>query len=194
MHGIFKIIIVLSIVLSTCCDKNSVTKSIEHTNGKSKEINIDNLLEKKVLLEVSTKLAGMVKPSGELLDIRLYSTGEVDYEEYLSVIDDNGFNKKSKKSLKITEDDFQELKKMLEMSDLINAKTNYLPTISPSDVSTTTTIIFNCKGQQKKIVAKETDTTLNLERKKNAYPESLINLLKIIARLRSDFKTNHQDV
>lgn len=159
--------------------------------------NVDNLINdtnKETLLEVSTQSEGMVYPLGTILEIKLYSTGEAEMDYYLTSLTVPTLNehiptKTLRKNVVINKSDFQQLKALIEMADFVKASSQYLPTFPyPSDVSTTTTIIFKYKEESKKIVLKESDNNLYLEKKKGVYPDSLINLLKLITKLRVEFE------
>jgi len=142
---------------------------------------------KEVLLEVYEKSEGMVHPKGTLLLIRLYSTGEAEFENFVasefSPSQEDIDSKTEARKVKLEKEVVQEIKTLIESSDFINAKTFYSPTIFFSDVLTTVTIKY--QNLERQIVLKETDTSLHLEKKDKEYPRSVMTLLKLIDDLRS---------
>ena len=174
------------------CNRKSSATLVENNINTNRKIAVNDNSEKEILLEVYTNSEGMVDPSGMLLDLRLYSTGEVDYENYLNSLNGGDTYKKLRKGVMLNKENFEELKKLIEMPDFVKAKTRFKSTMFFSDVLTTTTIVFKYKGKEKKITLEETDTHLHLDKKKDVYPKSLITLLQLITKVKIDLERSVQ--
>lgn len=138
-------------------------------------------INKEVILTVTTNASESSFPRGEILDIRLYSNNEVEFDFYLPHTPERVFMKFSseKKKGKLNEEDFDKIKSLLIEPDLVNAQTYYAPLRKSSiDSFVKKTVIFKVNNQEKIIVLEERDSHLNLEEKLNIYPESLIKLLE----------------
>ena len=148
--------------------------------------------EKKVLLEIATISTETSYPHGEVLDIRLYNTKEVEFDFYPPHTPERLGMKFTieKKKTKLSQEDFDKLTSLLRESDLLNAKDRYDPRrISPMSVDSTIrkNITFTSSGRDKRIVVEEYDSRLFLDdvptyitAKPNIYPKSLIELLKTV--------------
>ena len=148
--------------------------------------------EKKVLLEIATISTETSYPHGEVLDIRLYNTKEVEFDFYPPHTPERLGMKFTieKKKTKLSQEDFDKLTSLLRESDLLNAKDQYDPRrISPMSVDSTIrkNITFTSSGRDKRIVVEEYDSRLFLDdvptyitAKPNIYPKSLIELLKTV--------------
>ena len=156
---------------------NISQESIESQSVKSQS--------KEVLLEVYAKYEGMIHPKGTLLLIRLYSTGEAEFENFLPPFQEDIDSKTKGTTVRLEKEVVQQIKTLIESPDFINAKTFYPPTIFLSDVITTVTIKH--QNSERQIVLKETDTSLHLEKKGKKYPKSVMPLLRLIYNLRSKY-------
>ncbi|HEX8278887.1 MAG TPA: hypothetical protein VF540_09340 [Segetibacter sp.] len=179
-------IITLPLLVSLLANCNKQLTS----SADSKELIVPERRE--MLLEVYTKTEGMVDPSGTLLEFRLYSTGEAEAEYFLpSSPQARTSNSTVRKNIILKKDVFDQLNGLIKSPDFINAKSYNSSSIPVSDASTTTTISFKSVTGEKRILLKESDTTLHLENKDNVYPKSLIELLKLIEKLRNENGQNN---
>jgi hypothetical protein len=200
MNRLIGLIITIAPLIIGCNGYSSATStnvpnSVEVTNTiASTDVNNSvDTINKEILLEVQTESAGMVYPLGTILEIKLYSTGEAEMDYYLTtanrIPNTHVPTKALRKKVMLDKSDFQELKTLIEKTDFVKAKSQYSPESTIlSDASTSTTINSRYKNDLKKIVLQESDSHLHLEKKKGLYPESLIDLLKLITKIRQKFE------
>ncbi len=173
----------LIFVFIGCSKEVSVISNISQESIESQSVESQS---KEVLIEVYAKSEGMVHPKGTLLLIRLYSTGEAEFENFVFSPFQEDIDSKTKATqVKLEKEVVQQIKTLIESPDFINAKTFYPPTIFFSDVITTVTIKH--QNLERQIVLKETDTSLHLETKDKDYPKSVMSLLRLIYDLRSKY-------
>jgi hypothetical protein len=185
MNKLFSATIIINLLFTFSLigySKQSVTSNNykESTEPESKEL----------LLEIYTKYEGMMHPKGTLLEIRLYSTGDAEFDYFLpSQMGGDKPNETTRKDVRLEQETVQQIKTLIEAPDFISANGFYPPSIPLSDASTTTTITFKRQQQEKKIVLEETDTILHLNKKDKVYPKSVITLLRVIENLRTKFES-----
>ncbi len=185
MNWVFgRVIIILFVIfLFIGCSKQvSVISNISQESIESQSVESQS---KEVLLEVYEKSEGMVRPKGTLLLIRLYSTGEAEFENFSPPFQEDIDSETNATKVRLEKEVVQQINRLIESSDFINAKTFYPPTIFFSDVITTVTIKH--QNSERQIVLKEKDTSLHLEKKDKVYPKSVMTLLRLIYDLRSKY-------
>lgn len=153
----------------------------------------DNTLpvKKGVILEVITEAGETSYPPGQVLDLKLYDNKEVEFDFYKPDTPDRigiQFSSERKQST-ISQEDFNEIKSLLNNSDLLNAKNYYAPSINISVDSRIKKIItFKAVNQEKNIVLEERDSHLHLKEKLGKYPESLVMLLEKVENINRELR------
>lgn len=136
-----------------------------------------------ILLEIETDASETVYPLGKTLDLRVYGNRQVEFDFYLPNTPDRvglPFTSERRKT-KLSQEDFDNLKTLLDKSDLVNANSYYAPSRRVAiDARVKKTVIFKMGNQQKTIVLEENDSHLNFRKKSDVYPSSLIRLLELI--------------
>jgi hypothetical protein len=167
----------------TCCNQSSPA-AFQERDG------IANPAARQALLEVSTAASSTVYPPGETLDLRLYENGEAEFDYYLPPNPNRVGEpfKPVRRHAKLSAEEVGRIKTLLAGPDLSSAKAEYLPTQGMIDSYTVKTITYNDAGRERRIVLRENDSHLLLDKKEGVYPESLIELLKLIQNINDSLR------
>jgi hypothetical protein len=133
-----------------------------------------------IVLEVYTESKYNVYPPGKVLNLRIYVSGKVEYDYYLSQEARKPFTL-FRKEVQLSVDELAKVKELLNDSTLMKAKEMYSPTVLILDASIT--VFVTCKigsDNEKKIVLNENHSNLILEKKEGVYPKGLLNLLLFV--------------
>lgn len=149
------------------------------------------ITEKYQLLEVQTDASETSYPSGKILEIRLYSNKEVEFDYYppYTAQRNRTASRFERKMAMLTDEDFDEIKSILSKPDLVNAKDYYGPSRETGiDSSVRKTVTFGTDNQKKVIVLEERDSDLHLEEKSTTYPPSLTRLLQLVESINRNLR------
>lgn len=136
-----------------------------------------------VLLDVSTVLSGSVYPKGEILNLRVYKGGKVEFDDYPpNPFEVNASRKRQRLSSQIDVKDIQEIERIISQMDFSNMEKKYNPTTPHLDSKMTKTITINYNGESKVIQIEENDVVLKLD-EKSPYSLTLIRLLDFVDTL-----------
>lgn len=140
-------------------------------------------LKTNLLLEVTVKSFGQVTFQGEMLLLRLYDNKEAE-ADILSLRTQKETQFKRKK-FSLSDTDFEEMRKLIQVLEKTNFKKNYLPNAPASDLQSITTIIFSGTENQKiEIVMEENATGILIDEYGEKYPKTIVDLLSNIHKLR----------
>ena len=141
---------------------------------------VSNSFEDTVLLEVLTTMTGEVYPKGEVLTLRLYDNGNVEFDDFPKYVPEDRIPfRKEKKISKISSEEIERIKEILNQNDLLEAKPKYKPTKPMLDSKKIESVTFNNNGKSKIIVIEENDVVLKLG-SNSPYPKSLVNLINLV--------------
>ena len=145
---------------------------------------------RKVLLEVSTEASKTVYPPGETLDLRLYETGEAEYDYYTPPNPSKVGEpfKAVRRQARLSTEEVERVRNILNEPTLSDSKAEYLPTKPILDSSVVKVVVYNNQGRERRIVLKENDSHLLLDRKGGVYPAPLIELLKLVQKINEDLR------
>ena len=139
-----------------------------------------------VVLEVTTHGYGMVYPSAEVLEMRVYENGRVEYDVYPP---QEAAELKIRywfpmQHSKLTSDEVNELMRLAEQPDFLSAQEQYGAGHQHIDDSWKTTIRFSYRGREKRIVAINFWDITDRPEDSSKYPPSMVTLLKKVRALR----------
>ncbi len=138
-----------------------------------------------VIFEVTTHGYGMVYPTSEVLDLRLYQNGRIEYDVYppqgREFLNIHYWFPRHHSEVNST--DFNELNRLIEQPDLLTAQERYKGSRPHIDDTWETTIRFHHGDATKQIVAINFWDDPNDATK---YPPSMIALLKRVSALRKN--------
>jgi len=130
------------------------------------------------LLEVTTSRMG-ASPIGQVLDFRLLVDGNFEYDRYQVGIAESAIVREKSK---VTATQIKKLVELLQSSDFIAAKSDYLGDYFCCDVFLKKQITF-CIGDREKIInVSEYDVSIHKKRKEKL-PTRLIDLIESVDRL-----------
>jgi len=139
-----------------------------------------------VIMEITTHGYGMVYPRAEILTLRVYQNGRIEYDAYPPQGGES-FNIRywfPRRHSKLSSDDVNELVRLVEQPDFLAAQERYEGSYPHIDDTWETTIRFNYRGGTKQIVAINFwDITYSPDDAVK-YPPSMITLLKKVSALR----------
>ena len=139
-----------------------------------------------VVLEITVQGYGMVYPEAEILELRVYQNGRVEYDSYPDQ-ENAFFNPRywfPRQHAKLSRSEAAELIGLAEQNDFLSAKEKYEAGYPHIDDEWKTTIKYSNGGREKQIVA---INFWDARRPEDAakYPESMVTLLKKVKALRS---------
>jgi hypothetical protein len=136
-----------------------------------------------VIMEITTHGYGMVYPRAEILELRVYQNGRLEYDVYPPQEDEilNIHYWFPRRYSKLNSDDVNELIRLAEQPDFLAAQEQYEGSYPHVDDTWKTTIRFNHRGGTKQIVAINFWDSPDDAAK---YPPSMITLLKKVSALR----------
>lgn len=143
-----------------------------------------------VLLEVSTEASQTVYPPGRTLDLRLYESGEAEFDFYTrrDPMQPGAPFKAELRRVRLDAEEIERLRQLLADPRLSAARAEYGPTKPILDSWVVTVVDFNRGGQQQRITLKENDSHLLLDRKGGVYPEPLIELLRLVGKINLELR------
>lgn len=146
-----------------------------------------------VILEICTEASELIYPPGKILDIRLYRSGELEFDKYSPEPDIKNIDKldvKRERS-KLSADELQTVITSLRDQRLYDSQDLYQTTLKMRDIDITKTIKITFEGKTKQITLEENDNHLHLEKKTNIYPEPLLDLLKRAEAINKNLLADH---
>ena len=138
------------------------------------------------MLEVTTQGYGMVYPRAEILELRVYKNGRVEYDVYPPQ-ENASFNLHywfPRQHSTLTSAEVTELSSLAEQPDFLAAREKYKEGHIHIDDSWKTTIKFAHGGREKQIVAINFWDITDRPEDASKYPTSMVTLLKKIGALR----------
>lgn len=169
---------VLLFFLFVACSCSSLSnQGLEESN---------RIINKSLLLEVLSETSETVYPKGKILELRLYNDKNVEFDYYPPNTPDRiGLPFiPERKTAKLFQEDFDEIKSLLCDSALLNSANVYPPKIKRVlDATIKKSLTLNCGNQEKAILLEENDSHLHFEEKVGVYPTSLIKLLAISEKI-----------
>ena len=138
-----------------------------------------------VVLEVTNQGYGMVYPKAEILELRVYQNGRVEYDVY-PPWKDSLFNLGywfPMRHSKLSSSEVKELIVLAEQPDFLSARESYEAGYMHIDDSWKTTIKFAYRGQERKITAINF-WDITRPQDSSEYPASMVSLLKKVRGLR----------
>lgn len=137
-------------------------------------------LQDGLILEMYTKSEYSVYPPGKVLNMKIYESGQAEYDHYPSESQKGEFELK-RTAFALSVDELEMIRRLVDET-LRSSRESYGPTVPIVDASIQTTLNLERGGRQKKIILNENHSNLILEKKKGVYPESLLNLLTFIQK------------
>lgn len=163
------LLISLALVSFVACDRSANISNFSISANQQ---------EDEVILEMFTESKYSVYPPGRILNLRVYKSGKAEYDLYPPVQKEGQFRVERTK-LTLTSDELAKIKALIAET-MDTAKESYGPSVPILDAAIETTLKLRINGNQKVIVLTENHSNLVLEKKKNVYPDSLLNLLFFI--------------
>src|SRR5918911_3332038 len=175
------LVILFDLSLVSCSQSEVISKQENHATAPASQ---------KSLLEVSTEASNTVYPPGETLDLRLYETGEVEYDYYPPPNPSRVGEpfRAVRKRTKLSTEEVEHIQDILNKPDLSNAKAEYPPIKPILDSYIVKIVAYNDQGRERRIVLRENDSHLLLDKKEGVYPKSLIELLKLVQKINEDLR------
>ncbi|MBA2335314.1 MAG: hypothetical protein H0V90_10305 [Blastocatellia bacterium] len=133
-----------------------------------------------LILEMYTESKYSVYPPGKILNIKVYESGQAEYDHYPARQTKGKFDIK-RTGFSLTDVELEKIRS-LTTKTLKTSGDSYGPTVPILDAAIETTLVLSMSGNQRKILLTENHSNLILEKKKGIYPESLLDLLLFIQK------------
>ena len=134
-----------------------------------------------VILEIMEQWSGMVPYGRKWVYFRLYDGGRAVYQD-LKKSEENSRLEPVRREIALQQEDYQELLRLLESPDFLNARDAYPKLWQGTDAVYTTTIWYKRQKHSKQIMM--INYTDAHAKSKAYYPKSLIALMQLIEAIR----------